>query len=145
MPSMKAKRVFVDTNVFLRYLTNDVPDQAEAFETLLKLAADAEFSLVADSLVLAEIVWTLESYYKLPKQEIQTMIFSILNTPGIEIPEKDMILQAALWYVDKNVDFIDAFNAAWMADQGIESVVTFDQKHFSRFEGIRIESIKELL
>ena len=35
---MSAERLFADTNLFLRYLTNDVPEQAEAFEWLLKAA-----------------------------------------------------------------------------------------------------------
>jgi predicted nucleic acid-binding protein len=35
---MKPERVFADTNLFLRYLTNDVPDQADAVERLLRRA-----------------------------------------------------------------------------------------------------------
>lgn len=32
------ERVFLDTNVFLRYLTNDVPKRADAVERLLRRA-----------------------------------------------------------------------------------------------------------
>jgi len=46
------------------------------------------------------------------------------------------LLQAAVWYAGKNVDFIDAFNAAWMMKHDVEKVFTFDQKHFNRFEGL---------
>jgi uncharacterized protein len=130
--------IFADTNLFLRYLTNDFPEQAEAFEQLLLRAGAGEFNFLTNSLVMAEIVWTLESHYRLEKQDIQSKVLAILNTPGIEIKDRDTILKAILWYSEKNVDFIDAFNAAWMFDQDISTICTFDKKHFSRFEGLEI-------
>ena len=134
---MGSERIFADTNLFLRLLTDDVPDQVDVFVDLLNKAARGEFQFVINPMVVAEIVWTLESYYQLPKSRIQSQILAILNTPGLDVIDSDLVLQAIHWYVEKNVDFIDAFNAAWMQQQGIVSVYTFDQKHFKRFEGIR--------
>jgi uncharacterized protein len=134
---MGSERFFADTNLFLRLLTNDVPEQVDAFVDLLKKAANGDFIIVINPMVIAEIVWTLESYYQLPKSPIQSHILAILNTPGLEVVDSDLVLQAIHGYLEKNVDFIDAFNAAWMQQQGIASVYTFDQKHFKRFEGIR--------
>jgi len=136
---VKAERVFADTNLFLRYLTNDIPAQADAVEELLRRASDGEIVLVINSLVIAEIVWTLESYYGLARGSIKDKVLAILNTPGIEAAEGDLLLQAIFWYEDKNVDFIDAFNAAWMLTQGLATIYTFDRKHFSRIKGIRAE------
>ena len=135
---MKPEPVFVDTNLFLRYLTNDIPEQANAIEALLRRAAAGEVLLVTNSLVMAELVWTLESYYRLPPQSIQDKVLAILNTPGLEVSEGDLVLQAVLWYAEKNVDFIDAYNAAWLLDQGIKTACTFDRKHFARFEGVSV-------
>ncbi len=58
---MSIETIYADTNLFLRYLTNDVPEQADAVDAVLRRAATGEVSLVTNSLVLAEIVWTLES------------------------------------------------------------------------------------
>jgi len=135
---MKAEPIFADTNLFLRFLTNDVPVQAEAFATILRQTADGNLALVTTSMVMAEIVWTLESFYKLERPDIQSKILAILNTPGLEVAEGDLVLQAILWYVEKNVDFIDAYNAAWMLNQGITTACTFDNKHFTRFERIEV-------
>lgn len=135
---MNPEIFFADTNLFLRYLTNDIPEQADAFEHLLRRAIAGEFSLHTNSLVMAEIVWALESHYHQQKDEIQSKVLAILNTPGIEIIDSETILKAIIWYTEKNVDFIDAFNGAWMIDQGISTVCTFDRKQFSRFEGIKI-------
>jgi uncharacterized protein len=135
---MSAERLFADTNLFLRYLTNDVPEQAEAFEELLRSAAQGKYTLVANPMVLAEIIWTLESHYQLSPAETQARVLAILNTPGIEVVEGDLVLQAVLWHVEKNVDFIDAYNAGWMQDQGLTTACTFDRQHFARFEGIQL-------
>ncbi len=136
---MDAETVFADTNLFLRYLTNDVPDQADLVESLLQRAAKGKVNLVTTGIVIAEIVWTLESYYKLDKKEIQAMVLGILNTDGLEVIDSDLVLQAIVPYADKNVDFIDAFNAAWMVKNDVDKIYTFDQKHFNRFEGIKAE------
>jgi predicted nucleic acid-binding protein len=130
---MEAERVFADTNLFLRYLTNDKTEQADAFEKILLRAERGEILLVTNSLVIAEIVWTLESHYHLPPSAVQDKVLAILNTPGLEVADGNQVLQAILWHVEKAVDFIDAYNAAWMAEHGIKTVFTFEQKHFKRF------------
>jgi len=135
---VKPERVFADTNLFLRYLTDDVPEQADAVEHLLRRAADGEMVLVTNSLVIAEIVWVLESFYQLPRDEIRDKVLAILNTPGLEVVDTDVLLQAMTWYADKNVDFIDAYNAAWLLVQEMGAIYTFDRKHFARVEGITV-------
>ena len=135
---MSAERLFADTNLFLRYLTNDVPDQAEAFERLLNAAAQGKYTLVTNPMVLAEIVWTLESFYHLSPIETQRRVLAILNTPGVEVVDGDLVLQAILWHVEKNVDFIDAYNAGWMLEQGLTTACTFDRRHFARFESLQL-------
>jgi predicted nucleic-acid-binding protein len=136
---MEVETVFADTNLFLRYLTNDVPAQADAVESLLQRAAKDRINLVTTSMVIAEIVWTLESYYELDKKEIQAMVLGILNTGGLAVIDSDLILQAIVPYADKNVDFIDAFNAAWMLKNDVNKIYTFVQKHFNRFGKIVVE------
>jgi len=136
---MEIERIFADTNLFLRYLTNDIPEQASAFEELLHAAGQRKFKLVANELVMAEIVWTLESYYRLTKDVIQEKILAILNTPGLAVSNEEIVLQAIIWYVEKNMDFIDAYNAAWMIEQGIQTACTFDRKHFYRFDEIIVK------
>ena len=54
----------------------------------------------------------------------------------------DLLLQAAVWYDEKNVDFVDAFDAAWLLQQDISMVATFDLKHFNRFDGLIVEAPK---
>lgn len=136
---MVSKIAFADTNLFLRYLTNDVPSQADAVEHLLREAENGRARLITTAIVIAEIVWTLETFYHLSRTDIQAKILAILHTPGLEVADSDLILLAIVWYVEKNVDFIDAYNVAWMLNEEVDTAYTFDKKHFSRFEEIAIE------
>ncbi len=136
--SPEVSSAFADTNLFLRFLTQDPPDQAAASEQLLRQAAAGDLVLVTTPLVFAELAWTLRSFYKHPREEIARMLLALLNTPGIEIESSDRLIQAVVWFEEKNVDFIDAYHAAWLLEQPFKQVYTFDQKHFRRFEHLQV-------
>ena len=96
---------FIDTNIFIRFLTNDIPEKADACENLFREAAEKNESFFTTEMVIAEIIWVLESYYELPKKEVQEMVEKILITPFLFCPQKDLILNALSLYGDKNIDY----------------------------------------
>jgi predicted nucleic-acid-binding protein len=135
---------FIDTNIFLRFLTNDIPAQAQAVEEVLKRANKGEIDLYTSVLTLAEIVWTLESYFDLLREDIHDKVIAILNTTGLHVEEADRLAQAVTLYADLNIDFIDAYNAVWMKDQGLSKVITFDTKHFNRVQWVNASTPEEV-
>lgn len=86
-------------------------------------------------MVIAELIWTLTSFYKVPKADVIEKISVIIGTESIGIPEKDIIAEALMLYARKNIDYIDAYNAAFMRHQGIERIYSYDLD-FDRIEGI---------
>ncbi|MDP6777111.1 MAG: transposase [Candidatus Latescibacteria bacterium] len=106
----------------------------------LRRAAAGQLVLVASALVIAEIVWTLETFYRLPKPAVRDRVLAILNTPGLEVEDAELLLQAIVDYVDRNVDFADACNGAWSLARGVGTVYTFDRRHFSRLAGIAVRA-----
>ncbi|HUF37123.1 MAG TPA: PIN domain-containing protein, partial [Anaerolineales bacterium] len=123
---------FIGPDLFPRYLADDVPGEADEIETLLKRAAAGETALATNSLAIAEVVWALEAVYGVSRERIRETVLAILNTPGLAVAEAEVVLQAALWYGERNVDFIDAFNAAWLLDRELPGIYTFDRRQFSR-------------
>lgn len=120
---------FLDTNIILRYLTWDEPKKAKKCEALFKKAIEGKEVLYTTTLVIAEVIWTLEKAYKLPKSEIVTHVQRILNTPNINLEEKDILLATIGLYELKKIDFIDAYNAISMETKGIGSLYSYDT-HF---------------
>ena len=130
-------RVFIDTNLFLRYLTDDDPAQADRVEQLLDQAAAGEVKLVTAEMIMAETVWVLESSYGLSKGQIAPLVRGILATPGLEVLNGGLVARALDHYEALNVDFVDGYIAAVMEKQGIEDLYSFDKKHASRLKGIQ--------
>ena len=130
--------LFVDTNVFLRFLTNDDPAKAKRAEALFKKAVKGAVELRTSLLVVAEMVWTLESFYALEKQDVADKVAVILNTPNLACPEARVIRQALDLYVQQNIDFIDAYHACFLKSEGLDRIATFDRKHFGRVDWLDI-------
>ena len=130
--------LFVDTNVFLRFLTADDQAKAKRAEVLFKRALEGRVRLTTSLLVIAELVWTLESFYGLEKSDIAEKVLTILNTPSLTCPEAHLIQPALDVYVHQNIDFIDAYHAFYLKDEGVRQIVTFDRKHFSRVTWLEI-------
>ena len=130
---------FIDTNIFIRFLTNDIPEKADACESIFQKAAEKNETLFTTEMVIAEIIWVLESYYELPKKEVQEMVEKILITPFLSCPKKNLILNALILYGEKNIDYIDAYNASILKEQGIKDIFSYD-RHYDRIEWVsRIE------
>lgn len=134
-----AERVFADTNLFLRHLEQNHSEHTAAARRILQRVQAEELILVTTPLVLAELVWTLTSFYKRDKQTVMNWLLAIINTPGILVEERDRVIQALVWFEEKNVDFIDAYHAAWLLEQDFDTVVSFDEKHFKRFGHVDLE------
>jgi predicted nucleic-acid-binding protein len=130
-------RCFVDTNLFIRYLTNDDPKLADRVEQLLDDAATGSAQLVTTELVMAESVWVLESSYRLTHAQIAPLIRGILATPGLEVINGDLVGKALVMYELQNIDFVDAYIAALMEKQGIKDIYSYDRKHLSRVKTIQ--------
>lgn len=130
------KRSFVDTNLFIRYLTNDDPEKADRVAKLLSEAEAGKRLLATSDLVIAEIVWVLESGYGLRRAEIAPLIRGILATPGVEVRNGDLVAQVVEFYETHNIDFVGAHVAAVMEKQGIGEPYSYDRKHLSRIPGI---------
>jgi len=130
-------RCFVDTNLFIRYLTNDDPILADRVEQLLDDAATGSAQLVTTELVMAESVWVLESSYHLNHAQIAPLIRGILATPGMEVINGDLVGKALVMYELQNIDFVDAYIVALMEKQGIMDIYSYDKKHLSRVKTIQ--------
>lgn len=130
------KKSFVDTNLFIRYLTNDDTVKADRVEKLLEQATRGDLVLVTTEMVIAEVVWVLESFYGLSPAAIAPLIRGILATPGLEVINGSLIARGLELYEGQNIDFIDGYVAAVMEKLGITELYSYDRKHISRISAI---------
>ena len=124
------KSVFLDTNVFIRYLTNDIPDQVDKVEQLFDLAEKGEIKLITGPPVFFEIAWTLKSFYKMNRSSIYECLTSIIGIPGLVIIDLEILEEALESYRLVNTDFSDAYIATSAKKMEVDCIGTFNKKHF---------------
>ena len=126
---------FLDTNILLRFLTRDDERKAQCALELLMRVERGEEKVITSPLVIFETVYTLQSFYKVPRQTIKEQILSIISMRGLHLPDKNIFYQAFNFYVAKNISFADAYNAAYMLAEKIPNIYSWD-KDFDKIEGI---------
>ncbi|HLE86313.1 MAG TPA: type II toxin-antitoxin system VapC family toxin [Candidatus Brocadiaceae bacterium] len=133
-----SKKVVIDTNLLVRYLINDDQKKADVVDNLLDRAIKGEARIIVPSVVIAELVWVLESFYQLKADVILELVEAIVNTSGLDVTDKSMVISALRLYKNRNIDFIDAWIIEFAKERGIKTIYTFDKKHFRDIEGIEI-------
>lgn len=142
------KKVFFDTNFLLRFYLDDIPSQALKAKRVVEAAKDGKILLVTDLIVICEMVWVMDSFYKLEKKVISEKISNLYRTAGVAVLNGDVLPDALSIYLKKSIDFTDAVVAASAAKNHIEYLASFDKKHMKRLSELgikRIESLEDIL
>lgn len=113
----------IDTNVLVRHLVGEPESQASAATRYL---ATAETLLLAD-LVVAEVVYVLESVYAATRQSIATSVRAILAFPAIHVVDASLLLRAVELYEVERLDFAEAYVVASAERSGVGVVASFDR------------------
>jgi predicted nucleic-acid-binding protein len=114
---------FVDTNILVRHLTADPPEVAARATAFL---ADATELYLADSIV-AETIYVLESFYEAPRDQIATVMRSLLSMRPVVTVDPAMLLRAIEVYEVDRLDFAEAYLVACAESTGVGRVASFDQ------------------
>jgi len=125
----------LDANIVLRVLTNYLLEKADRCAKLLILIEAGSEEVWLPDLVLADIVWTLEKFYNQSKKRIQELLIPILELHGLRYTNKKVAKDALRLYVEKNLDWTDAFVAAQMLAQKKIEIYSYD-RDFDKIEGI---------
>jgi predicted nucleic acid-binding protein len=125
------KRLWVDANVMLRFLTKDPPALAGRAARLMARAERGEIVLYVSPLVLTEIIRVLKSFYRYAMTEIAQALIALVSASGIEVDDRALSIRAVELSRDRNVDFVDAYLALQAAAHK-EPVCTFDEADFKR-------------
>jgi uncharacterized protein len=126
---------FLDTNILLRYFTRDDEQKAQRALDLLIRVERGEEKIITSSLVIFETVFTLQRFYKVPRQRIKELILSIISLRGLHLPGKNVYYHAFDLYVTNNISFADAYNAAYMLSEKVSNIYTWDTD-FDKIDGI---------
>lgn len=117
----------IDTNVVLRHVLNDDPQQAAAVRLVFDALRSGEKAALLLESVLAECVYILLHYYEVPKAEVVEKLDGVLRYPGIVNRDKHDLREALKLFSENAIDFVDCILVS-KARIGELELVTFDEK-----------------
>lgn len=110
----------IDTNIVVRYLAADHPEQSRKAKALI----DSEKVFVAVT-VLLESEWVLRSVYGIAPDEVANALAAFAGLPNVTV-EDAALAAKALDCARRGMDFADALHLA--KAQGCEAFVSFDRR-----------------
>jgi predicted nucleic-acid-binding protein len=127
----------LDTNVVIRYLTQDDPVQSpratRIIERDLTESAPGFVSVVA----MTEVAWVLERAYGLTQRQIAAAVESLLQADALSIEAEQEVFAAAIALKEGRGSFADALIGALGTKAGCTHTLTFDRKA-SRLPGFAL-------
>ncbi|MBZ5689663.1 MAG: PIN domain-containing protein [Acidobacteriia bacterium] len=133
-----SQRRLVDTNLIVRYLVQDHDKHAKAAGKLYDACDRGDLVIVVLAVVLAECVFVLESFYGHSRADIASALGRLISSPGVEITEVTIHLDALNRYKGTKAHFVDCLIAATAVAKKVP-VSTFDQD-FRKFVDVRVET-----
>ena len=126
----------IDTNVVVRYLVGDHPEQSRKAKALI----DSEDVFICTT-VLLETEWVLRSVYGLTPIDAARALSAFAGLEGVTLENAPIIAKALDW-VSQGMDFADALHLA--KAESCDAMVTFDRqfaKIDSKLSAIEMRSL----
>jgi predicted nucleic-acid-binding protein len=118
----------LDTNVLLRVVLADEPEQTRRATALLERAAAAGEVLHVPDIVLCELAWVLRRTAGFSRADVADSIIGLLSFREFAIRDPGSVRQAAELHARGDGDFADHLIAATARAAGCEAVATFDEQ-----------------
>lgn len=128
--------IAIDTNVLVRFLVQDEPEQAGVAGAVIDALSETVPGFISRE-VLIELVWVLERAYRLSKPDIAGAIDGLLASAELVIEGAEEVGSALELYRNDGFGFADLMIAAAARRAGASEMVTFDCKA-ARLPGVRL-------
>ncbi len=132
-------RYFIDSNIFIRTLHKENEKVFLECIALLKCIKNNQIEAYTGTVVLAEIAWTLNSFYKIEKERISEGLRSIININGLRIIDEYNHTLALELFGKYSLKYIDALIASNPEIYGKTSIIVSYDRDFDKLPVIRKE------
>ena len=123
----------LDTNVIVRYLVGDHPEQAEAARALLERLTPGNPGFICREVVM-EVGWVLERAYRFTRAQIAEALMDLTASDSLVVEHGDDVAAAAYRYRQGGVGFSDLMVLAAAERAGAVPLYTFDRR-LARMDG----------
>jgi len=118
----------LDTNILIRYLTQDLRAQSAKATQILEHRLTQNNPGFVSVVAMVETVWVLDRAYGLTTQEIATAVERLLQVEVLAIENEQEVFTAMVALKQGRGSFADALIAELGARVGCTRTLTFDRK-----------------
>ena len=119
-------KVLFDTNIFIRFATNDLPKQAKVCKKLFDLVDEGKIKPYVSFITFFEINYLLTKTYSFSKIKTLDFIESILELRNVTVLKKADVSKLILLYKIENVGLADALIVGEVGTH--MTLCTYDEK-----------------
>jgi predicted nucleic-acid-binding protein len=132
----------LDTNVILRYLLQDDPDQTLQVNRIFERELSDQNPGFLNLATTLEIVWVLRSLLRQSPAQIALHMENLLAADSLELQNEQQVFEAVFALKNGTGEFEDALIGALNAWAGCSRTLTFDSKRRGcpHFKGSRRQS-----
>jgi predicted nucleic-acid-binding protein len=117
----------LDTNLLVRYLTQDDPAQARRANEWMDGALSQGEKCFLNQIVLSELIWVLRGAYEYGKDDLVMVLEKLLATAQFVVEDRDLVLEALADFLQGSGDFPDYLIGRRNKENGCTSTGTFDR------------------
>ena len=118
----------LDTNILVRYLTQDDPVQSRKATEIIERRLTEEKPGFVSIVALVETAWVLDRAYGFAAHEIAAAVERMLQTAVLVVENEQEVFTAMTAIKDGRGSFADAVIAALGTRAGCSRTLTFDHK-----------------
>jgi predicted nucleic-acid-binding protein len=118
----------LDTNVILRYLLQDDPEQTRQANRIIEGQLSESNPGFINLAAVLEIVWVLRSLLKRTPAQIATLLENLLTSDSLEIQNEQQVFEAVFALKRGTGEFEDALIGALNSWSGCSHTLTFDRR-----------------
>ena len=118
----------IDTNVLVRYLVQDDPEQSALATKFIEGELSADNKGFIASVALCETVWVLARAYRQSKKTLLQVIRGILEAEVFEVENRDCSWRAYFDFDEGEADYSDYLIGEICKSKGAAATMTFDSR-----------------
>lgn len=135
-------KIFLDTNLWVRFFIQDIQDQYQTTKDLLRRIEEGELTAYTSTIVLLELQYVLQKLYKLSFKDMLIVFETIQKIRRITIIEKTNFGLALKFYKQYRIKFPDCLITSQLPKDII--LVTFDEE-LSKIKEIEVKNPKQII
>ena len=124
---MNEPECFLDTNIFVRFATNDHAEHSPLARDLIASIESGQTVAETAATVIFEAIYVLNRSYRIDRARVFDTMMELISLPGLRIANKPTVQRALnLWRQTGRISYADAYHLMLTSETSHKRIASFD-------------------